>query len=220
MKNICAIDSSTNLLSICLKSDDKYYESTYDCGLKHSENLLVLTDSLIHSAGISIKDLDLLIVSAGPGSFTGLRIAMSTVKGIATGLNIPYISVPTLDYLAWGYDYYDGAVVPLIDAKKKRFYTAVYHKGQKMTDDLDISPADLSELLKGYSRVLLTGPDCFKIQLESTADIFPDPNYFHGKSRQMLEIGIQKFKESGPDDISSGPIYIRKSEAEIAKFGE
>jgi len=104
MNHILAVDSSTNFLSICLKTGSFYYEVTIDCGLKHSENILKQVDHLVKTAGIHIKDLDLLICPEGPGSFTGLRIGMSTIKGIATALDIHYIAVPTLDYIAWGFD--------------------------------------------------------------------------------------------------------------------
>ena len=220
MNNILAIDAATNLLSICLKQNDSFYEITLDCGLKHSENLILQIENLLSTAEITPADLDLLVTSRGPGSFTGLRIAMATVKGIATGLNIPYVTVPTLDYLAKGLEYFNGPVVPLIDAKKKRFYCAVYLNGSKKTDPLDISTEKIENLLDSYKTVLLTGPDCYKIELSRKDGILRDGNHFEGKSRQLLNLGIQKFLNEGSDPINSGPVYIRKSEAEIAMFGE
>ena len=220
MNNILAIDASTNLLSICLKKANSYYETTLDCGLKHSENLLLQIKNLFHSAELTPEDLDLLVTSQGPGSFTGLRIAMATVKGMATGLGLPYVAVPTLDYLAYGFDYFDGTVIPLIDAKKKRFYCALYEKGNKITKDLDITPEKIEILLNKYENILLTGPDCEKISLSREKGVFIDGNSFAGKSRQLLIMGLEKYKEEGPADIGSGPVYIRKSEAEIAMFGE
>ena len=220
MKNVIAVDAATALLSICLMTDDRYYEITLDCGLKHMENILVQMDHLFKTAGITAKDLELLVCSEGPGSFTGLRIAMSTIKGMGAALDIPYTAVPTLDYLAGGLDFFPGAVVPVIDAKKKRFYCAVYEQGKKVIKDGDI-PADvLLETLKKYKNVLLCGPDCLMINDETRSGLFHDGNYKSGKSRQLLEMGIEKFKISGADPISSGPVYIRKSEAEIAMFGE
>ena len=67
MNNVLAIDASTSLLSICLKTGDKYYELTLDCGLKHMENVLIQTDHLIKTADISPEDLELLVCSEGPG---------------------------------------------------------------------------------------------------------------------------------------------------------
>lgn len=220
MKNVLAIDCSTTLLSICLKSGDSYYEATLDCGLKHSENLLKTVDMLIRTAGIEKKELELLICSEGPGSFTGLRIAMSTIKGMATALDIPYTYIPTLDYLAWGYDYFEGAVVPVIDAKKKCFYCAVYKNGKKISKDMDITEDKLFSILKPYKKVLFTGPDCMKIKDDYRDGISQDLNYFSGKSRQLLILGLEEYKQSGAKPIGAGPVYLRKSEAEIAMFGE
>ncbi|OQY34169.1 MAG: tRNA (adenosine(37)-N6)-threonylcarbamoyltransferase complex dimerization subunit type 1 TsaB [Spirochaetaceae bacterium 4572_59] len=220
MKNVLAIDCATQLLSICLKSEDNYYEATLDCGLKHSENLLKTVEMLINTAGIEKKELELLICSEGPGSFTGLRIAMSTIKGMATGLNIPYTYIPTLDYLSWGYDYFEGAVVPVIDAKKKCFYCAVYEKGKKLSKDMDITEDNLFTFLKSYKKVLFTGPDCMKIKEDFRSGIYKDLNYFSGKSRQLLMLGLEEYKQSGAKPIGTGPVYLRKSEAEIAMFGE
>ena len=84
---------------------------------------------------------------------------MAASKGIAAGLAIPWISVPTLDALAWGYDCFDGAVAPIIDGRKGRVYSAVYLHGRKATDWLDIPLAKLAALLDTYPRALATGPD-------------------------------------------------------------
>ncbi len=220
MKNILAVDSSASLLSICLKSESSYYEVTLDCGLKHSENLLKQIDHLLVTSGLEKKDLQLLICSEGPGSFTGLRIAMSTVKGMAAALSIPYTAVPTTDYLAYGFDYFPGVVVPLIDAKKKCFYCAIYKKGTRISEILDISIDDLLSLLKDERNILFTGPDCIMIDSSSREGVFLDGNASAGKSRQLLELGLKTYAARGPLSIDSGPVYIRKSEAEIAMFGE
>ena len=220
MTNIIAVDASTQRLSLCLKSGQHYFETTLDCGLKHSENLLDQIDSLVKTAGISINETELLICTAGPGSFTGLRIGMSTIKGIATALDIPYKSVPTLDVLAWGLDYFPGAVVPVIDAKKKRYYCAVYEQGNKVTPDMDVDEETLFETLKSHKKILLTGPDCMMINKEARDGLFRDQNHTAGRSRQLLDLGLELFMQNGPNGLMSGPVYIRKSEAEITRFGE
>ena len=220
MKNILAIDSSGTLLSICLKSDSSYYEVTLDCGLKHSENLLRQIDHLLITSGLKKSDLQLLICSEGPGSFTGLRIAMSTVKGMATALNIPYMAVPTTDFLAYGLDYFPGVVIPLIDAKKKCFYSAVYKNGKRISEILDIGIDELLSLLKNEANILFTGPDSRMVEKDLREGLFFDGNASSGKSKQLLEMGLDKYKQHGPLTIDSGPVYIRKSEAEIAMFGK
>jgi tRNA threonylcarbamoyladenosine biosynthesis protein TsaB len=219
LNNVLAIDSSGSLLSICLKSESSYYEVTLDCGLKHSENLLKQIDHLMTTSGLKKSDLQLLICSEGPGSFTGLRIAMSTVRGIAAALSIPYTAVPTTDYLAFGFDYFPGVVIPLIDAKKKCFYSAVYKKGKRISDILDIGINELLSLVEKEKNILFTGPDCRMVEGELRQGISFDGNASSGKSRQLLQIGVELYKNHGPLPIDAGPVYIRKSEAEIAMFG-
>ena len=139
---------------------------------------------------------------------------------MGAALNIPYTAVPTLDYLARGLEYFPGAVVPVIDARKKRFYCALYEKGKKIIKDRDITEEQLLKSLENYENVLLTGPDCLMIKGGKGTALFHDGNFRSGKSRQLLEMGIELFKTRGANPISSGPVYIRKSEAEIAMFGE
>ena len=133
-----AFDTSTEILGICLEQDDKYYSYSAKAGLKHSENLLKEIDHLYSSSGIDKKSTDLIVCAKGPGSFTGLRIGMSIAKGLSDGFGCPMISVPTLDILACGYSYLKGAVMPVLDAKSGKVFTAVYVDGKRVTDYLDI----------------------------------------------------------------------------------
>jgi len=156
---VIAIDSATDILSVALKAEEGWSEASLDMGLRHAERLLGLVDSCLAQAGIRRSDLELVACAQGPGSFTGLRIGMAASKGIADALGIPWISVPTLDALAWGYDFFDGAVAPVIDGKKGRVYSALYLSGRRATDWLDLPLADLARLLDTYPRALVTGPD-------------------------------------------------------------
>lgn len=220
MKNILALDTATAQLSLCLKKGNSYFELNIQDGLKHSETLMVLILKLMEQAEIQKEDLDLLICSEGPGSFTGLRIGMSTVKGLSFGLEIPYTAVPSCDYQAYGYDFFDGAVVPVMDARKKRVYTAIYHHGTRQTPLLDISEDELFDKLKAYPRVLFTGPDCQMMQNKESDSVFIDTNAALGRGRALLACGMKRFSEEGSLPENAGPVYLRKSEAEIALYGE
>ena len=103
-----------------------------------------LLDSFLGRESISAADLDLIVCTRGPGSFTGLRIAMATAKGLSLGSSTPMVSIQTLDMLAYGLEYFNGVVVPIIDARKKRFYTAIYQGSKKQSDNLDLSPEDIN----------------------------------------------------------------------------
>ena len=145
--NVLAIDASTDILSVALMKDSGWAEASLDLGLRHAERIMELADSCLARSLTLRSELGLVACARGPGSFTGLRIGMAASKGIAAGLAIPWISVPTLDALAWGYDCFDGAVAPIIDGRKGRIYSAVYLHGRKATDWLDIPLDKLAALL-------------------------------------------------------------------------
>ena len=155
--NILAFDTSTEIFSICLATDKSSFEFSCSQGYKHSETLVTEVDSLLKRGKISASELDLIICPRGPGSFTGLRIGISTAKGISLGSDTPMVTVPTLDMMAYGLDYFDGVVLPVIDARKKRFYTALFTRGEKISDNLDLTPENISTKLIDYRRILLTG---------------------------------------------------------------
>lgn len=108
-----------------------------DTGLHHAEHLAAVIRDLLADGGLGPADIDLVACAGGPGSFTGLRIGMATAKGFAAARQVPFRAVPTLDI--WGalYAFHSGPVIPAIDARKGRFYAAVYDGGRRLTDDLD-----------------------------------------------------------------------------------
>jgi tRNA threonylcarbamoyladenosine biosynthesis protein TsaB len=217
---VLSVDTASPLLSVCLKKGDSWFEITLQDGLKHSENLMNTILLILDEGKVKKEDLELLVCTEGPGSFTGLRIGMSTVKGLSYGLGIPYTAVKTTDYMAYGYGYFHGVVVPILDARKKRYYCALFVGGKNIMGPLDLSEDDLFEILQEYERILFTGPDCSMISEEKRPGIYKDGNYFQGKSRQLLELGMLRFQNEGPFSEDAGPVYLRKSEAEILLYGD
>jgi len=238
--NTLAIDTSSETISIALRADNKILTVSLKIGLKHSETLLPWIDRLLKEAGIDAQSLSLVVCSVGPGSFTGLRIGLSTAKGIVMGSGSALVGVSTLDYLAGRFDFFEGIVAPVINAKKNRFYTAFYNSNKRLTDYLDVTAADFfinfEKLQKIYkseqkypeyqSRLLLTGPDCDiiyrylrdNLQHDNTA---MDRGFRFADAYTLLNIGEERFKETGGNNPAVlAPLYIRKSEAEIKMFGE
>lgn len=212
-----AFDTSTEILGICLEQDDKYYSYTAKAGLKHSENLLKEIDHLYSSSGIDKKDTGLIVCAKGPGSFTGLRIGMSIAKGLADGFDCPVISVPTLDILAYGYSYLKGAVMPILDAKSGKVFTAVYAGGKRVSDYLDIEKDKLGGIFATYNEVFLTG-----LYAPAVMELYPDekkltldPGWNSCRIESCLALGKALFAEGRRDPDNAGPIYIRPSEAEL-----
>ncbi|MBB6478691.1 tRNA (adenosine(37)-N6)-threonylcarbamoyltransferase complex dimerization subunit type 1 TsaB [Spirochaeta isovalerica] len=219
---ILGIDCSASVLSVSLKVEKRLFETAVHDGFKHSENLMVQIEHLFKLSNLESRDLDLIAVAAGPGSFTGLRIAMSTAKGLALGAQCDLVSLSTLDVYASIREDFDGLVVPVIDAKKKRFYSAVYKKGNKLTSELDIEAETLLKTLDLSENILFTGPDAlfFEKYKEKDNRINIDRYFSSVTATPLIKLGYEKWKEHGADPHGSGPVYIRKSEAEISMFGD
>lgn len=217
MKNILAVDTATKIMAVALLKDKKVYGLNINEGFTHSEKLISTIDKLMDEAEIKISDIELLVCTRGPGSFTGLRIGMATLKGISTALNIPLISIPTLDLYASGRSDFDGVVLPVIDARKKSFYTAIFRNGVKDTKDLDLTTEKILNLVKKENNILLTGIDSEMLYNKYTNDnrFILDNRIRENYATELIKLGLQYYKSQGPDNISQGPLYIRKSEAEI-----
>ena len=220
--NTLGIDCSSSIMSVSLEIENRLFESSIQDGFKNSENLMPLIDSLFKISRFKASDLDLVSVSLGPGSFTGLRIGMSTAKGIAMGSGAALVTVPTMDAYSFGYNFFEGAVIPVIDARKKRVYCAIFHNGLRKGDDLDIIPENLIESLRDYNKILITGPDSkiFYNLAQKNNRIYIDSNFSTTSSSKILKLGKEKFLRDGADNHAVGPLYIRKSEAEISLYGE
>ncbi|HHU77407.1 MAG: tRNA (adenosine(37)-N6)-threonylcarbamoyltransferase complex dimerization subunit type 1 TsaB [Caldicoprobacterales bacterium] len=126
---VLAVDSSSVVAGVAILSEDRLlYEAYHHHRKNHSELLMPLVEDALNSSDLKPDDLDLLAVSGGPGSFTGLRIGISTIKGLAQAIEKPVVSVPTLDALAWNIAGVNGLVCPLMDARREQVYTSLYRR--------------------------------------------------------------------------------------------
>ena len=149
------VDTSTpvNTVALC-ESGRVVAESSVDCGRAHAERLIATVDWVLAEAGVGLNGIDLLAVSVGPGSFTGLRIGVAAWKGLALAGDLPLVGVPTLDAMTRVGAFHDMAVCPLLDAKMGEVFGAVYRftgfEREKQTGDrvlpigkmLDLAPDD------------------------------------------------------------------------------
>ncbi|HUX42358.1 MAG TPA: tRNA (adenosine(37)-N6)-threonylcarbamoyltransferase complex dimerization subunit type 1 TsaB [Rectinemataceae bacterium] len=214
--NVLAIDASTRMLSVSMSTDSGRTEGLLDVGLTHAESIIDLVDFCVSRSGVKNSDIELVACTEGPGSFTGLRIGMATTKGIAKALGIPWVAVPTLDCIAWGLEDFPGAVVPVIDARKGRYWATVYLRGERQGDWLDIGAEGLAALMDRHDKVLVTGPDAAQFEGMATerSGIRIDPRAGSGAARALAALAVRNFIEKGPFPDSAGPLYLRPSEAE------
>lgn len=128
---ILALDSSGLVASVAVVEDgaaggNLLAEYTVNYKKTHSQTLLPMLDEIVQMIELDLHSIDAIAVSAGPGSFTGLRIGSATAKGLGLALNKPLISVPTVDALAYNLYGFDGVICPIMDARRSQVYTGIY----------------------------------------------------------------------------------------------
>ena len=230
---LLAIDGSGTVASVAVIEDDRVLSQfTTDGQKKHSTTLLPMIREAVRIIDLDLATLDAIAVAAGPGSFTGLRIASSTAKGLALALDIPIVPVPTLDALAFNMAGSAHALIcPLMDARREQVYNGLYRfEGDalvSMTGQRAIYMKQVIEEVNAmegaFSEVLFLGDGVpvFRQMIEEGVRMtyhFAVP----GKDRQMASsvgvLGMRLFREGravrGDDHV---PFYLRKSQAEQEK---
>jgi tRNA threonylcarbamoyladenosine biosynthesis protein TsaB len=231
---ILAIDTSTEILSVCLtRSGDLPPDALHveDSGLNHGRTLMVAVDTVLKNANLDLSQIDLVACSGGPGSFTGLRIGLSTAKGLAESLCVlrsipepPLVVVPTFDALSWQAREHDWTLL-VIDGRKGRFYGALSRHGERVTPDLDCLPAELLARARQHSLtapLVIGGPHAAEFVQRIEASEPPHGNVVVTPGRRGCAEGVAALAGRwlsthgfAPRDI--GPSYVRRSDAEIAK---
>ena len=151
---ILALESSATAASVALCEDEALIAQSFrDTGLTHSQTLLPMTEELLAHCGLTVADLDLIAVAAGPGSFTGLRIGVATAKGLAWAAQLPCAGCSTLEAMAWNLAGLDGELCAAMDARRHQVYNARFRAENgtitRLTEDRAIALEDLIEELRG-----------------------------------------------------------------------
>jgi tRNA threonylcarbamoyladenosine biosynthesis protein TsaB len=220
---ILAIDNSLNLLNIALAREEELIEERHIRPDKPPSQtipgavLQILTD---HDC--LVEDLSLIVVTLGPGSFTGIRVGLAFCKGLASGKKIPLIGVPTLDVLASPFSFLEGRYLcPLIDAKKGEVFLAlygVYHGSiERLTDYRALKPADVPAILQTPCLCFGTGVKlCADILSPIDGVLLLKEEFSRISGEMLVREGLRLEAKGTGHDLK--PIYGRSSEAEI-KFG-
>lgn len=208
---VLAFDTSSKPLSVAILEDEQLLaDATINVKKNHSLTLMPTVDFLMKSADLVPSDLDKIIVAQGPGSYTGLRIAVATAKTLAYTLNISLVGVSSLYALASTIDF-KGLIVPIMDARRNNVYVGFYQNGQSTRPDQYASLTDVLTLVRDESEVMFVGEVAsFKEQIQNTlpkAQILPTlPSaYAVGKYGQHLP---------SADVDSFVPNYLKRVEAE------
>lgn len=221
---ILAVETSTMMGSVAIM-DEGGLIAEYRLNIKatHSERLMRTIDEVLKDSGLRLKDLDGYAVSIGPGSFTGLRIGLSTVKGLAYITKKPIAAIPTLDALAFNIPFSRYQVCPMLDARKMEVYTALYYftDGEflKPVDDCVIKPESFLKEIKEPTVFLGEGAYIYKELIKKSLGTLA---HFAPLAKQLpsaanvAELGLKAIMSNRVEEPATlSPRYIRKSEAEI-----
>ncbi|AWI07103.1 tRNA (adenosine(37)-N6)-threonylcarbamoyltransferase complex dimerization subunit type 1 TsaB [Clostridium drakei] len=222
---ILSLDSATEAATCAVIEDNRLLgEITFNYKKQHSILMMPMIDKLLKNLKIDINSLDGFVVSKGPGSFTGLRIGVSTIKGLSQGTDKPFVSVSSLDALAYNLAYTGGTICPIIDALRNNVYTALYNfvdnKLQRVSDYMIISIDDLISTMNEQNvKVCFIGDAIYKFKEKLTNNIknvnFAPAHLNVVKASSLGEIGLNLLNSGIKDDLYTfSPLYIRKSQAE------
>lgn len=222
---ILAIETATIAGSIAVHDDKAglIAEVRVDVKVAHAERLMPSIEWLLKTSCVSIHDIDAFAVSIGPGSFTGLRIGLSTAKGFSYATGKPVVPVPTLDAFARTLPFCSYMICPLFDARKNELYAALYKwEGdvcRKVFPETAISPAELMKQIHERTVFMGEGAALYKevisVTLRDNA-VFAPASRMSPAASAVAEIAEEKLKQGiVADTVSLTPFYIRRSEAEI-----
>ncbi len=219
-KLILALDNSLDFLNLALAEEGRLIEERHARQDRHpSEVLPVRVRELLADHGHVAKDLSLLFVTLGPGSFTGIRVGLAFCKGLAEGLHIPLVGVPTLDVLAAPFSFLDGHYLcPLVDAKKGEVFLALYRVSAgevvRVGDFQSCRPEDVASRMAAPCLCFGTGARLCRHELAGAEGIrVMDDGWQRVSGEALLHVGLTLVARG--DRPEAKPIYGRKSEAEI-----
>ncbi len=228
---ILALESSATACSVALCEDEKLIAQSYqNNGLTHSVTLMPMTASLLSSCGLTLEDVDVIAVAAGPGSFTGLRIGVAAAKGLAWPGNKPCAACSTLESMAWNLAHTGLEICAVMDARRHQVYNARFASNgerlERLTPDRAISLEELAAELKISGKTQLLVGDgavlCYTTLKEQGLDVRLAPPHLQFQSAWgVARCGMELALQGGLTDAAGlAPNYHRLSQAERERLAK
>ena len=220
---LLAIETATMLGGVAVLDDETLVaETRMNIKVAHSERIVAEMHGALGSAGLGIEDIDVFALSIGPGSFTGLRVGLSTIKGLAYATGRRVVAVPTLEALAWNVPFSRHPVCPVLDARKKEVYAGIFRwSGDGFIRDLCEQAVRMVDLLAGIKEpTIFLGEGALLYReaiLSAIGDmaVFAQPQDMVPSPSNVAFLGMGRAKRGEFEDpVSLVPAYLRKSEAE------
>lgn len=224
-----AVDTSTLTASCAVVEDGKVLsELTVQYGKTHSQKVMPMIRDVLAMLDKDYKDVDLFSVTTGPGSFTGLRIGVVTIKSLAYSLNKPVCGIPTLDALAYSMADFKGIITPMLDARNNQVFAALYHKNHHNLDQFSpVMGLPIDELIaqfKNYDEDIMVLGDAVSLHLQKMKAVLGEkiieaqPSLSFPRAASCALMAEQAFHEhKSVSAFELEPVYFRKSQAERMK---
>lgn len=220
---LLAIDTSGPVCGVAILKDGAI---AYECAavnkLTHSANLMPMVEAAFAATGLTVQDMDRLAVVTGPGSFTGVRIGVSTVKGLAHGAGKPCVAVDALEAMAAGAGPFAGVICPIQDARAGQVYGAAFRAGQgrpvRLMEDAPLKLEDYVAAIRSLGETFLFLGDGMPVQrakleaLLGDAAVFAAPHQAFLRPAAVAWLGSQETEEM--DYLALMPMYLRAPNAE------
>ena len=218
---ILAFESSAKAASVALVRDGALISQYSQCtALTHSRTLLPMAEDMLKNAELSMADVDMIAVAHGPGSFTGIRIGVSTVKGLAWAADKPCVGVSTLEAMAWQGLSAGGYICPVMDARRSQVYNAIFKiengRSVRVTEDRPIALSELADEVRTLNApVFLVGDgvEITKRYFESAGiDCVAAPENLRWQSAWGVAMAASDKEPGTSADLMC--VYLRLSQAE------
>lgn len=220
-----ALETSAKACSVALCEEERLIAQSYqNCGLTHSRTLMPQCEGLLQNCGVSLAQIDVIAVAAGPGSFTGLRIGVATAKGLAWPGDKPCAGVSTLEAMAWTASHMGEELCPVMDARRSQVYNARFTseggRPHRLTEDRAISLDDLAAELEERNREQFLVGDgaemCYNALRERGLSVRLAPEHLRFQSAWgVARAGLEAAREGKLISASElVPSYHRLSQAE------
>ncbi len=219
---ILAMDTSSFAASVAVFDDNIILgEYVVRNQRKHSQNIMVMTERLLDNLEMDISEIDVFATTVGPGSFTGLRIGISTIRAFAQAMNKPVAAVSTLEALAYNVSEFSGIIVPMLDARRDEVFTAAYEfSNGKIKEVTQPCVMTIPEIIDMYSdkKVMFTGDGALihRDELKTSDNFcFAPVNMAETRASSLVCAALDKTEKNELKHYNAVlPIYLRKSQAE------
>lgn len=223
---VLGIDTSSLATSVAVIEDNKLIcEYTINTKKTHSQKLMPMIENMLNISDLNINEIDLIAVCEGPGSFTGLRIAMATAKAIAHVNNLPIVGVNSVELLSGNMNLCDKKVCSILDAQRTQVYMGQYKfENNKLVELKGVDVVEIDELIEELKNTneewIIVGEAVYKYgdKLKDISNIhIPAPSHNVSRASSLCSIAIDKYNNNIDvyDCYSINPLYIRKSQAEV-----